>query len=77
MSPSGVVFLIYCLVVILIYCFLLGMAIKLLPIKGQTGAFKPSIALSNLVLGIALVCRPIQALDNFVSKFTLLTRKHE
>jgi hypothetical protein len=26
-----------------------------------------------LVLGIALVCRSVQALDNFVSKFTLLT----
>ena len=39
-----VVFLIYCLVVVLIYCFLLGMAMKPLPIKGQTGAFKPSIA---------------------------------
>ena len=65
------------LVVFLICCFLLGMAMKPLLIKGQTGAFKPSIALSNLVLGIALVCRPVQALDNFVSKFTLLTKKHE
>ena len=60
------------LVVFLICCFLLNMAMKLLPIKGQTGAFKPSIALSNLMLGIALVCRSVQALDNFVSKFTLL-----
>ena len=63
------------LVVFLIYCFLLGMAMKLLPIKGQTGAFKSSIMLSNLVLGIALVCRSIQALNIFVSEFTLLTRK--
>jgi ABC-type multidrug transport system fused ATPase/permease subunit len=61
------------LVVFLICCFLLGTAMKPLPIKGQMGAFKPSIALSNLVLGIALVCRSIQALDSFVSKFTLLT----
>ena len=52
-----------------------NMAMKPLLIKGQTGTFKPSIALSNLVLSIAFVGRPIQALDNFVSKFTLLTRK--
>ena len=37
------VFLIYCLVVVLIYCFLLGMAMKLLPIKGQTGALCSSL----------------------------------
>ena len=63
------------LVVFLICCFLLGMAIKLLPIKGQMGVFKSSIMLSNLVLGIALVCRSVQVLNSFVSKFTLLTRK--
>ena len=62
---------------LLICCFLLGMAMKLLPIKGQTGAFKSSIMLSNLVLGIALVCQSVQALNSFVSKFTLLTRKHD
>ena len=53
------------------------MAMKPLPIKGQTGAFKSSIMLSNLVLGIALVCRSVQALNSFVSKFTLLTRKRD
>ena len=63
--------------VLLFCCFLLGMVIKVLPIKGQTRVFKPSIMLSNLVLSIALVCRPIQALDDFVSEFTLLTKKHE
>jgi hypothetical protein len=63
------------LIVFLICCFLLGMAMKPLPIKGQTGAFKPSITLSNLGLGIALVCRSVQPLNNFVSEFTLLTRK--
>ena len=56
---------------------LFGMAMKRLPIKGQTGPFKPSIALSNLMLRIALVRRSVQALDNFVSEFTLLTRKCE
>ena len=65
------------LVVVLICCFLLGTSMKPLGIKGQTGAFKPSIALSNLGLGIALVCRSVQVLNNFVSKFTLLSRKHE
>jgi hypothetical protein len=40
--------------VLLSCCFLLGMVINALPIKGQTGAFKPSITLSNLVLSIAL-----------------------
>ena len=65
------------LVAFLICCFLLGMAMKPLPIKGQTGTFKPSITLGNLVLGIALVCRSIQALNNFMSEFTLLAMKHE
>ena len=65
------------LVVFLICCFLLGMVVKPLPVMGQTGTFKPSITLSNLVLGIALVCQSIQALNNFVSEFTLLTRKCE
>ena len=51
------------------------MAMKPLPIKGQMGMFKSSIMLSNLVLGIALVCRSVQALNSFVSEFTLLTRK--
>ena len=63
------------LVVFLICCFLLGMAMKLLPIKGQMGTFKSSIMLSNLVLSIALVCWSVQALNSFVSEFTLLTRK--
>ena len=63
------------LVVFLICCFLLCMAMKPLPIKGQTGVFKSSIMLSNLVLSIALVCRSVQALNSFVSEFTLLTRK--
>ena len=62
------------LVVFLICCFLLGMAMKPLPIKGQTGVFKSSITLSNLVLSIVLVCRSIQALNSFVSEFNLLTR---
>ena len=44
------------LVVFLICCFLLGMAMRPLPIKGQMGAFKSLIMLSNLVLSIALVC---------------------
>jgi len=65
------------LVVFLICCFLLGKAMKPLPVKGQMGAFKPSITLSNLVLGIALVCQSIQTLNGFVSEFTLLTRKCE
>ena len=60
------------LVDFLICCFLLGMAMKPLPIKCHMGMFKSSITLSNLVLGIALVCRSVQALGNFVSKFTLL-----
>ena len=66
---------------VLICCALLParscMATNPLPIKCQTGAFKPSITLSNLVLGIALVCRSVQALNSFVSEFTLLTRKRE
>ena len=65
------------LLVFLFGCFLIGMAIKVLPIKGQMGAFMPSITLSNLVLSVALVCRSVQALDNFVSEFTLLTKKHD
>ena len=65
------------LVVFLICCFLLGMAMKLLPIKGQTGVFKSSITLSNLMLSIVLVCRSVQALNIFVGKFTLLTGKHD
>ena len=65
------------LIVFLICCYLLGMAMKPLPIKGQTGAFKSSITLSNLVLSIALVCRSVQALNSFVSEFTLLTRKRD
>ena len=65
------------LVAFLICCFLLGMAMKPLPIKGQMGAFKSSIMLSNLVLGIVLVCRSVQALNSFVSEFTLLTRKRD
>ena len=63
------------LVVFLICCFLLGMAMKPLPIKGQMGVFKSLITLSNLVLGIVLVCQSIQVLNSFVSEFTLLTRK--
>ena len=63
------------LVVFLICCFLLGMAMKPLPIKGQMGMFKSSITPSNLVLGIVLVCQSIQVLNSFVSEFTLLTRK--
>ena len=63
--------------VFLICCFLLGMAMKPLPIKSQTGALEPSITLSNLVLSIAFVCRSVQALNNFVSEFTLLKRKRE
>ena len=53
------------------------MAMKPLPIKGQTGVFKSLITLSNLVLGIVLVCRSIQVLNSFVSEFTLLTRKND
>ena len=34
---------------------LLGMAIKPLPVKGQTGTFKPSVTLSNLVPCVTLV----------------------
>ena len=56
------------LVVFLICCFLLGMAMKPLPIKCQTGMFKSLITFSNLVLGIVLVCRSVQALNSFVSK---------
>ena len=65
------------LVVFLICYFLLGMAMKMLPIKGQTGMFKSSIMLSNLVLSIVLVCWSVQALNSFVSEFTLLTRKRD
>jgi len=64
-------------VVFLICSFLLGKVVKPLPVKGQTGAFKPSITFSNLVLSFAFVCRSVQTLDNFVSEFTLLTRKCE
>jgi FtsH-binding integral membrane protein len=65
------------LIVFLICCFLLGRAMKQLSVEGQTGAFKPLITLSNLVLGLALVCQSIQTLNGFVSEFTLLTRKCE
>ena len=58
-------------------CFLLGMVVKLLPVKGQMGVFKPLITLSNLVLSIALVCCSVQVLNNLVRKFTLLTRRCE
>ena len=58
------------LVAVLNCRFLLGVAVKPLPIKGQTGTFKSSITLSNLLLGIALVCRSIPTLDNFVSEFS-------
>ncbi len=44
------------LVITLACCFLLGMVVKPLPVKGQMGAFKPSITLSNLMRSIALVC---------------------
>ena len=65
------------LVVFLNCRFLVGKAMKLLPVKGQMGTLKPSITLSNLVLSIALVCQSIQMLYNFVSKFTLRNRMCE
>ena len=63
--------------IFLISCFLLGMVVKPLPVKGQMGTFKPSITLSNLALSIALICQSVQALNSFVSEFALLTRKCE
>ena len=51
--------------------------LNMCPIKGQMGAFKSLITLSNFVLSIALVCQSVQALNSFVSEFTLLTRKHD
>jgi hypothetical protein len=65
------------LVVFLNCLFLVGKAVKPLPVKGQTGTLKPSITLSNLVLSIALVCQSVQTLNNFVSEFTLWNRKCE
>lgn len=47
------------LVVVLVCCFLLCLVVKPLPIKRQTGTFKPSITPSNLVFSIALVCRSV------------------
>lgn len=65
------------LVVFLNCRFLLLGAMKPFPVEGQTGTFKPSITLSNLVLSIALVCQSVQMLNNFVSEFTLWNRKCE
>lgn len=59
------------LVIFVIHRFLLSTGMELLPVKCQSGTFKSSITLGDLLLRMAFVGRSIQSFNDFMSKFTL------